>query len=192
MSPFRFLVALLTALALLLVYLDPGNPQTPIGPPASTQAPMVATTLPRPTTTTSTSSTTTTSTLPPDLVKSSTPCQEWLPIMIEVGWPLDPKVLERALKIMYRESRCQPWADSGPDHGLFQINQFWSSQGSNPPNWLAFYGIAPNHDALFDPTTNIRAALALYIYSVEQNGDGWHPWRFPATSTASTTTTPPV
>lgn len=191
MSPFRFLVALLTALALLLVYLDPGNPPTPIGPPASSQAPLEAIAVEKPHPTTTTSSTTTTSTIPADLVKPSTPCQEWLPLMVELGWPQDPKILERALKIMYRESRCQPGADSGPDHGLFQINQFWSSKGSNPPNWLAFYGIAPNHDALFDPATNIRAALALYQYSVEQNGDGWHPWRLPPSRT-STTTTPQV
>lgn len=191
MSPFRFAVALLTALALLLIYLDPGNPPAPIEPPASSQAPITATTVPRTTTTTSSTSTSTTSTIPADLVKESTPCQQWLPLMIEMGWPQDPKVLERALKIMYRESRCQPEADSGPDHGLFQINKFWSSSGSNPPNWLAFYGIAPNHDALFDPAVNIRAALALYWYSVQQNGDGWHPWRLP-TSTSSTTTTPQV
>jgi hypothetical protein len=100
--------------------------------------------------------------------------------MLDVGWPTDTKILERALKIMWRESRCQPSADSGPDHGLFQINRFWSSTESNPDNWLAFYGIAPDHDALFDPETNIRAALALYIYSSERNGNGWHPWRFPA------------
>jgi hypothetical protein len=191
MLPFRFIGGLLAATALALVYLDPGNPPVAIEPPRPSQAPIVAT-VPKPTTTTSSTTTTTTSTLPPDLVKSSTPCQEWLPLMIEVGWPLDTKVLERALKIMYRESRCQPGADSGPDHGLFQINRFWSSSETNPPYWLAFYGIAADHDALFDPATNLRAALALYRYSLEQNGDGWHPWRFPATSTASTTTTPPV
>lgn len=98
--------------------------------------------------------------------------------MIENGWPQETKLLERALRIMWRESRCTPLADSGPDHGLFQINRFWSSEGSNPPNWLAAQGIAPNHDALFDPVTNIRAALAIYTYSLFKNGDGWQPWVF--------------
>ena len=90
--------------------------------------------------------------------------------MLEEGWPADREILETALGIMYRESRCQPDADSGPDHGLFQINRFWSSDRSNPPNWLAAQGIAQTHDELFDPRTNIRAALAIYKYSCERNG----------------------
>ena len=191
MKPLSFLGALLITLALLLIYLDPGNAPARIEPPKPSQAPITVT-LPKPTTTssTSTSTTTTTTTLPVDLVKSSTPCQEWLPLMIEVGWPQDTKVLERALKIMWRESRCLPTADSGPDHGLFQINRFWSSTESNPENFLAFYGIAPDHDALFDPEINIRAALALYWYSLNKNDDGWVPWRFPARATVSTTSAP--
>ena len=98
--------------------------------------------------------------------------------MLEEGWPADREILETALGIMYRESRCQPDADSGPDHGLFQINRFWSSDRSNPPNWLAAQGIAANHDALFDPRINIRAALAIYNYSCERNGADrcFAPW----------------
>jgi hypothetical protein len=183
MKPLSFFGAVFVSVALLLVYLDTGNTAGQITPPKPSQAPIVVT-RPKPiTTTTSTSTTTTTTTtIPVDLVKASTPCQEWLPLMLDVGWPHDTKVLERALKIMWRESRCLPWADSGPDHGLFQINRFWSSTESNPDNWLAYYGIAPDHDALFDPETNIRAALALYFYSLDRNGNGWHPWRFPARS----------
>lgn len=127
------------------------------------------------TTTTSTVPAITTSTqpalLPPDHV-----CYEWLPQLLKAGWPADPDILATALTIMWRESRCQPDADSGPDHGLFQINRFWSSDRSNPPNWLAAQGIAPNHDALFDPMTNIRAAWAIYQYSLARNGDGFLPW----------------
>jgi hypothetical protein len=175
----RFIGALSVTLALLLIYLDTGSTTGKIEAPTPSQAP-ITTSPPKTTTTSTTTTTTTTTTIPVDLVKASTPCQEWLPLMLDVGWPTDTKILERALKIMWRESRCQPSADSGPDHGLFQINRFWSSTESNPENWLAFYGIAPDHDALFDPKTNIRAALALYIYSSERNGNGWHPWRFPA------------
>ena len=94
--------------------------------------------------------------------------------MLEEGWPADREILETALGIMYRESRCQPDADSGPDHGLFQINRFWSSDKSNPPNWLAAQGIANSHDELFDPRINIRAALAIYNYSCERNGADHH------------------
>ena len=99
-------------------------------------------------------------------------------MMLEEGWPADREILETALTIMWRESRCQPDADSGPDHGLFQINRFWSSDKSNPPNWLAAQGIAQSHDELFDPRTNIRAALAIYNYSCNRNGADrcFAPW----------------
>jgi len=120
---------------------------------------------------TTTSSTTTTTTQPMiGLVGPDTPCDQWLPMMLGEGWPADKEVLETALWIMYLESRCQADANSGPDHGLFQINRFWSSDRSNPPNWLAAQGIAQTHDELFDPRTNIRAALAIYWYSCDRNG----------------------
>jgi len=78
---------------------------------------------------------------------------------------------------MWRESRCQADADSGPDHCAFQINAFWSSDKSNPPNWLASKGIANTHaELLTDPVKCVKAALAIYQYSVERNGDGFLPW----------------
>ena len=145
--------------------------------PVATEPPPTVTyvTITEPPTTTSTSTTTTT-TWAPVLVPVDHVCYDWLPQLLEAGWPADPDILATALTIMWRESRCQPDADSGPDHGLFQINRFWSSNQSNPPNWLAAQGVAPNHDALFDPATNIAAALAIYRYSETRNGDGFLPW----------------
>ena len=188
MNPFRFAIGAICALALALAWIGPSQEETPSAAPTAIQTPTVAIQPVPPTvTTTSTSSTTsTTTTVPastttayvPALVAPEHVCEEWAPMMLEEGWPADREILETALTIMWRESRCQPDADSGPDHGLFQINRFWSSDKSNPPNWLAAQGIAQNHDELFDPRINIRAALAIYNYSCNRNGADrcFAPW----------------
>ena len=181
MSPFRLAIGAICALAVAIAWMGPDSEPTPTGPPTAPQTSIVSLAPTPPTVTTTTQATTTTTsttTTQPmiGLVGPDTPCQEWLPLMLEEAWPRDKELLETALWIMWRESRCQPDADSGPDHGLFQINRFWSSDRSNPPNWLADKGIAANHDQLFDPRTNVRAALAIYFYSLERNGDGFLPW----------------
>lgn len=180
MQTLRFICGVILATAVSIAFIGPNPPEAvsvDLRPPQTTIVPIWPV-KPLPSTIPATTTTTTT-TIPAGLVRAETPCQQWLPLMLELGWPAETKTLERALKIMYRESRCLPTADSGPDHGLFQINRFWSSQGSNPPNWLKANGIAENHEQLFDPVTNIRAALALYVYSTYKNGDGWQPWIIP-------------
>ena len=186
MNPFRFAIGVICALALALAWIGPSTERTPSAAPTTIQVATVAiqpvpptvTTTSTVTSTTSTVLATTTTAYVPALVGPDTVCAEWAPMMLEEGWPADREILETALTIMYRESRCQPDADSGPDHGLFQVNIFWSSDRSNPPNWLAAQGIAQNHDQLFDPRTNIRAALAIYRYSCERNGSDrcFAPW----------------
>jgi len=100
----------------------------------------------------------------PTLVGPDTPCQEWVPLALEVGWPADRTVIEKLLAVMYRESRCQPEADSGPDHGLLQINQIHRAWLNSGWGWT--------HDDMFDPRKNLTFALALW------QGSGWKPWRF--------------
>ena len=68
---------------------------------------------------------TTTTTLAPVViveVSEDTECQQWLQTALQAGWPNERKILDRLGFIMWRESRCTPDADSGPDHGLTQIN----------------------------------------------------------------------
>ena len=126
-------------------------PPTPIPTtseaPTTTQAPIVTTAAPG-----------------VGIVDPETPCQEWLPLAVQVGWPQDRQVLEKLLAVMYRESRCQPDADSGPDHGLMQINRIHTA-------WLAS-GWGWTHDDMFDARKNLTFALALW------QGSGWKPWRF--------------
>ena len=176
MNPFRLAIGAICALAVAIAWMGPDSEPTVTVAPKARQTSIVALKPTPPTVTTTSIVTTTTvpasttTTYVPALVGPDTVCSEWAPMMLEEGWPADREILETALGIMYRESRCQPDADSGPDHGLFQINRFWSSDRSNPPNWLAAQGIAQTHDELFDPRTNIRAALAIYNYSCERNG----------------------
>jgi hypothetical protein len=87
-------------------------------------------------------------------------CGEWYDLAISVGWP--PSDWETLSRVMYRESRCIPTVDSGPDHGLTQINQIHSE-------WLTQMGLS--HDLMFDPELNLRFALAL------RTSSGWKPWK---------------
>lgn len=142
-------------------------PPTTLGTTTTTQTPAVSTTKPQVTTTMPKRAL-----LPADHV-----CAEWLPTMLEAGWPVNPDILAMALTIGWRESRCQANADSGPDHGIWQINRYWCNPSKYTPNgWLQDRGIVTTCDDLFDPLTNARAALAIYLYSVDRNGDGFLPW----------------
>jgi len=100
-------------------------------------------------------------------VSEDTECQQWLQTALEAGWPNEREVLDRLGFIMWRESRCTPDADSGPDHGLTQINQIHSK-------WITDLGWS--HELMKDPALNLRFAWLLYS-GREANGQcGWTPW----------------
>ena len=100
-------------------------------------------------------------------VSDDTKCQQWLQTALEAGWPNDRKILDRLGFIMWRESRCQPDADSGPDHGLTQINQIHTQ-------WITDLGWTL--EDMKDPAKNLRFAWLLYS-GREANGQcGWTPW----------------
>ena len=100
-------------------------------------------------------------------VSDDTECQQWLQTALKAGWPNDRKILDRLGFIMWRESRCQPDADSGPDHGLTQINQIHTQ-------WITDLGWTL--EEMKDPAKNLRFAWLLYS-GREANGQcGWTPW----------------
>ena len=100
-------------------------------------------------------------------VSDDTECQQWLQTALVAGWPNDRKILDRLGFIMWRESRCQPDADSGPDHGLTQINQIHTQ-------WITDLGWTL--EEMKDPAKNLRFAWLLYS-GREANGQcGWTPW----------------
>lgn len=95
-------------------------------------------------------------------------CGVWFPLAIEQGWPDNPIVLKTLDRIMWRESRCQPAADSGPDHGLMQINQIHS-------DYIEQLGWT--HEGMKDATANLRFAYLLWSGREEEGQCGWTPWR---------------
>jgi len=100
-------------------------------------------------------------------VSDDTKCQQWLQTALEAGWPNDREVLDRLGYVMWRESRCTPTADSGPDHGLTQINQIHKGYISD---------LGWTHEQMKDPVINLRFAWLLYS-GREANGQcGWTPW----------------
>ena len=100
-------------------------------------------------------------------VSDDTKCQQWLQTALEAGWPNDRTILDRLGYVMWRESRCQPTADSGPDHGLTQINQIHTQ-------WITDLGWTL--EEMKDPAKNLRFAWLLYS-GREANGQcGWTPW----------------
>ena len=111
-----------------------------------------------------------TTTIPPVVivdVSDDTECQQWLQTALEAGWPNERKILDRLGYVMWRESRCTPTADSGPDHGLTQINQIHTK-------WITDLGWT--HEQMKDPALNLRFAWLLYS-GREANGQcGWTPW----------------
>jgi hypothetical protein len=120
--------------------------------------------------------TTTSTTVAPVVVPSDTPCAEWLPLAVQVGWPNDTDILQTLGRIMWRESRCQPDACSKSDsdrpcrdYGLTQGN--WTAHHE----WWADLGITP--DEMFDPATNLRFAYLLYSELEAKGRCGWQPWK---------------
>lgn len=113
-------------------------------------------------------------------------CHQFLDLAREVGW--GEAELPKLSYIMWRESRCDPWAwnqdDPTPDgsRGLTQINGFWCRPSKyNPdgylqtvqPELLALSGTCAD---LHDPAINLRAAKAIYDYGVGRNQNPWGPW----------------
>jgi hypothetical protein len=123
--------------------------------------------------------TTTTTTVPAFQPDPDALCPEWHETALEAGWPED--VLSRLDYIMWRESRCLPEAfnptdPNGGSIGLTQINRFWCIPTRyNPDGWLQGNGLVSDCNDLYDPVTNLTAALAIWEYA-ETNGCGWSPW----------------
>ena len=93
---------------------------------------------------------------------TTTPSSETIKQIIRDAWP--DELEDRAIEIAYRESRFVPTASNFCCHGLFQM--YWDVHKV----WLDDIGIT-SVDQLYDPTTNARAAYALY-----QRAGGWDPW----------------
>lgn len=103
-------------------------------------------------------------------------CGEALEIARQVGWPEEEMV--RVYNVVWRESRCLAHVHNADDprggsHGLMQINGFWCRPNPTtgwPIGYLQAQGLIHSCDDLYDPATNLRAALHIWSRS------GWAPW----------------
>ena len=104
------------------------------------------------------------------LMAPDTPCQEWAPLALEVGWPADELV--NVLEEMWQESRClniipgHPKFNGG-DHGIMQVNRVWEDETAN------LFG---SWDAINDPAVNLAMALEIWRWHDHHRGCGWEPW----------------
>ncbi len=134
----------------------PAGSSTPPPPPAPEVTVPVATT-PATTAAPTTAAPTTAAPAPP------TPtAPEDIEKIIRDVWP--DELEEHALEIAWRESNYVPTAKNYCCYGLFQM--YWDVHKS----WLSGIGIT-SATQLYDPTTNARAAYALY-----ERAGGWGPW----------------
>jgi hypothetical protein len=85
-------------------------------------------------------------------------------------------------KVLYVESRCDAAQHNATDpnggsHGLTQINGFWCLPSRYYPlGYLQTHDVLTECADLYDPGTNLRAAYALVVYSVEAGVCAWHQW----------------
>jgi hypothetical protein len=107
-------------------------------------------------------------------------CPEYAMAVAYVGF--GPTTHNTALRVMHKESRCiytvfNPNDPNGGSIGLMQINMFWCKPSRYfKDGWLQSQNIVDDCDDLYVPLTNLKAAKAIYDYSVERNGNGWQPW----------------
>lgn len=176
MKPIKFLGLCALGYATLLAAFGPGEDRLNLEPVPSTYVSPIIVRMPledpvvpvgQDRVTVTTPGTSTSTTMPEPLVGPDTPCQEWIPLAVENGWPRDRQILETLASVMYRESRCLPMADSGPDHGLTQINAVHADY-LNMLGWT--------HDDMKDPAKNLYFAWLLYSEREAAGKCGWQPW----------------
>ena len=173
MNPFKFLLLTFGLYLSLVIVFGGGSNASPEPTPTPTSFPRVTVVMLTPEQQVdrlAELAPSTTTTIAPVViveVSEATECQQWLQTALIAGWPNDRKILDRLGFICWRESRGIPDADSGPDHGLMQINQIHTK-------WINDLGWT--HEQMKDPLINLRFAWLLYS-GREANGQcGWTPW----------------
>jgi len=107
-------------------------------------------------------------------------CPEYANAVAFVGFPSHER--GTTLRVMHKESRCiytvfNAKDPNGGSIGLMQINMFWCKPSRYfKDGWLQTQGIVDDCKDLYNPLTNLKAAKAIWDYSVEHNGNGWEPW----------------
>ena len=94
---------------------------------------------------------------------------QWIALAVQVGWPNDPTVLATLDMVIQRESNGRPeaWNQADPhtgSYGLAQINGYWCiGTKYHAAGFMQAQGIGVTDcRSLFDPATNLRAALVIW------------------------------
>jgi len=128
--------------------------------------------------------TSTTSTTIPAIIIPGLDCPEWHDLAVKVGISIED--LPTVMKILHRESRCDPSvvnrtlnADGSWDWGLSQVNdRSWClSNRWNPIGYLQARGIIETCEDLLDPEKNLRSMVELMRYSQDHAPCRFQPWR---------------
>jgi hypothetical protein len=105
-------------------------------------------------------------------------CDDLVSLAASVGWPIEH--LQTLKEIARRESgvTCAPTAfnaddPNGGSYGSLQINGYWCLPNTYwPIGYLQAHGLVESCDDLFNATTNLRSALAIFY----ETGSDFSPW----------------
>lgn len=94
-------------------------------------------------------------------------CPAWWDTAVSMGWPAE--LLPTLDRVMWNESRCQPDATNGADHGLVQVN--WAT-------WQHLVkGLGYTKQSLYVPAINLLVGRLIYQAAVDANYRcPWSPW----------------
>lgn len=117
---------------------------------------------------------------PPPLLVPDPHCPGVEQVALAAGWPADPELLAVLDLIVFRESTCRAGAVNESDPGsLGSIGwaQISSAAWCDPTRWypggyLQSVGLISSCHDLFDPLTNLRAALIVW----QRAGFRFSPW----------------
>jgi len=109
----------------------------------------------------------TTSTAPENVFMHGVRCGNWAAVALKAGWPEER--LELLLDdIIWDESRCQPDATNGADHGLLQIN--WSTWSE----YVESFGFT--RDDLYIPEVNLWIGAQIAAKATDAGWRWCQPW----------------
>lgn len=105
-------------------------------------------------------------------------CDDLVSLAASVGWPIEH--LQTVKEIARRESgpTCAPSVfnandPNGGSYGSMQINGYWCLPNKYwPIGYLQAHGLVETCDDLFNATTNLRSALAIF-YETDSDFSPW-------------------
>lgn len=103
-------------------------------------------------------------------------CVEYVDEALAAGWPSEN--IPRLMRIMERESKCDPFACGETDSPRVRKCRDWGLMQINDYSWkTTIRSMGLSMDQMHDPFWNLFFARWLYDTAVATHGCGWEPWR---------------